>query len=385
MRARTEAIARHLTDFLKKTNRFAKTIVFCVDQDHASEMRTALSNLNADLVKQFPHYVCRVTSDEGDIGKGHLGRFKDVETQVPTILTTSQLLTTGVDAPTCKNVVLARVVGSPSEFKQIIGRGTRVRDDYDKLWFNIIDYTGTATQNFADPTFDGTPTRITQEEIDAQGNTTQTQVIEETPEEYESPVDAQVGEGDAGRGTVLEPAEGGPPRKYYFDGGSVRIAAHLVYELDPADGKQLRVVRYTDYAAEKVRAICRTAPELRTRWADPIQRSEIIQQLEERGISFSELADIAKQPDADPFDLLCHLAFNAPLKTRRERAQQLKQSRKDFFEQFGVEARQILEELLEKYSEHGDAQFVLPEVLKVPPLSSHGQIGDITRLFDGAD
>jgi type I restriction enzyme R subunit len=380
LKARTEAIAKHLTDFLKKTDRFAKTIVFCVDQEHASEMRTALSNLNADLVTQFPDYVCRVTSNEGDIGKGHLGRFKDVDTTVPTILTTSQLLTTGVDAPTCKNVVLARVVGSMSEFKQIVGRGTRVRDDYGKLWFNIIDYTGSATRMFADPTFDGTPTRITQEEIDAAGETTATDVLDDAAEDDESTPDG----GEAADGTVIEPPEGGPPRKYYFDGGSVRIAAHLVYELDP-DGKQLRVVRYTEYAADKVRSLCPTAPELRANWADPAKRSEIIQQLEERGISFTELAEVAQQPDADPFDLLCHLAFNAPLRTRRERAQQLKQTRKDFFDQFGPEARQVLEELLEKYAEHGDAQFVLPEVLKVPPISNHGQISDITRLFGGPE
>ncbi len=151
LRARTEAIARHLTEFLKKSDRFAKTIVFCVDQEHASEMRLALNNLNSDLVAQYPDYVCRVTSDEGDIGRGHLSRFQDVDTKVPTILTTSQLLTTGVDAPTCKNVVLARVIGSMSEFKQIIGRGTRVRDDYGKLWFNILDYTGSATRSLRRP------------------------------------------------------------------------------------------------------------------------------------------------------------------------------------------------------------------------------------------
>ena len=148
---RTETIAKHLTGFLKKTDRLAKTIVFCVDQEHASEMRTALNNLNADLVQQYPDYVCRVTADEGDIGRGHMQRFQDVETRTPVILTTSQLLTTGLDAPTCRNIVLVRLVNSMVEFKQIIGRGTRVRDDYGKLWFNILDYTGTATRNFADP------------------------------------------------------------------------------------------------------------------------------------------------------------------------------------------------------------------------------------------
>ncbi|MCX5904573.1 MAG: DEAD/DEAH box helicase family protein, partial [Proteobacteria bacterium] len=157
---RTEAVAKHLTNFLKKTNRFAKTIVFCVDQEHAEDMRRALSNLNSDLVKQYPDYVCRVVSEEGTIGRGHLSRV---------ILTTSRLLTTGIDAPMCKNIVIFRVVNSMTEFKQIIGRGTRVRDDYGKLFFNILDYTGSATRNFADPAFDGEPALITEEEIDQDG------------------------------------------------------------------------------------------------------------------------------------------------------------------------------------------------------------------------
>jgi type I restriction enzyme, R subunit len=180
LRARTEAMARHLAEFMRKNDRFAKTIVFCVDQEHATEMATALGNLNGDLRVTYPDYVCRVTADEGDIGRGHLGRFQDVETKSPVILTT-QLLTTGVDAPTCKNVVLARVVSSMSEFKQIIGRGTRVRDEYGKLWFNIIDYTGSATRLFADPTFDGEPVRIIEQEIDDEG-----EVTSETTERDES-------------------------------------------------------------------------------------------------------------------------------------------------------------------------------------------------------
>jgi type I restriction enzyme R subunit len=373
LRARTERIAHHLTEFLKKTDRFAKTIVFCVDQEHASEMRTALSNPSSDLVAQHPDYVCRVTADEGDIGRGHLDRFQDVETKIPAILTTSQLLTTGVDAPTCKNIVLARVVGTMTEFKQIIGRGTRVRDDYGKLWFNIIDYTGSATRLFADPAFDGDPARITEEQITDDGRVS---AFREEPAPYNAPPD------------VSEPLTSEPPpderSKYYFDGGQVEVAAHLVYELDP-DGKQLRVVRYTDYAAEKLRTLCPTAPELRKRWADPNRRSEIIHLLEERGVSFDQLADIAQQPEADPFDLLCHLAFNAPLRTRRERAQRLRETHKDFFARYGTEARQVLDELLEKYAEHGDAQFVLPDVLRVPPISRHGTVAEIIKLFGGPE
>src|SRR5438552_1860757 len=374
LRARTEAIARHLTDFLNKTDRFAKTIVFCVDQEHASDMRTALNNLNSDLVRQYPDYVCRVTADEGDIGRGHLSCFQDVESRSPVILTTSQLLTTGVDAPMCKNIVIARVVGSLTEFKQIIGRGTRVRDDYRKLWFNIIDYTGSATQRFADPDFDGDPALITQEEIDAAGETTKEKIIDGGKPHID------IVEGEP---TIEEPPPV-EPRKYYFDEGHVEIASHLVYELDP-DGKQLRVLKYSDYAAEKVRTLYASAPELRRKWANPLERSEIIDKLAERGISFDELAETAKQPNADPFDLLCHLAFNAPLRTRRERAQRLREERKAFFDQYGPEARAILNELLDKYAEHGTAQFVLPDVLKVPPISERGNVIEIAKMFGGSE
>ena len=365
LRARTEAVAKHLTAFLKATDRFAKTIVFCVDQEHADEMRRALSNLNADLVRQYADYVCRVTSDEGDIGRGHLSKFQDVERQTPVILTTSQLLTTGVDAPTCKNIVLVRVINSMTEFKQIIGRGTRVRDDYGKLFFSILDYTGSATRLFADPDFDGEPIEVVEGPADAP-------VVKERPEGYETP----------------PPVIGDPPpgerRKYYFDGGQVSIAAHLVYELDP-DGKQLRVMKFTDYTGEKVRTLWRNAVELRQQWADPAQRAAIIERLADRGIDFDEVAKAAEQPDADPLDLICHLAFNAPLRTRRERAQRLRTERKDFFAQFRPAARQVLDELLDKYTEHGTAQFVIPDVLQVPPINTHGNVMEIAALFGGPD
>ena len=372
LRSRTEAIARHLTDFLKGTDRFAKTIVFCVDQEHADEMRRALNNLNADLARKYPDYVCRVTADEGHIGRGHLSRFQELETATPTILTTSQLLTTGVDAPTCKNVVLARVVGSITEFKQIIGRGTRVRDDYGKLFFSILDYTGSATRLFADPEFDGDPALITEEEIDAHGESIATTF--ESSEETADPIQHEI------ESHVVE--EQGPRRKYYVDGGLVEIAAHLVHEFD-SDGRQIRVVKFTDYAAEKVRTLYPSAAEMKEKWADPEGRSEIIALLEERGIDFDELAAASNHPGADPFDLLCHLAFNAPLRTRRERADRLRNEKKDFFERYGHEARAVLDELLEKYAEHGTAQFVIPDVLKVPPISGHGNVREIAGLFGG--
>jgi len=378
LRKRTEAIARHLTDFMAKTDRNAKTIVFCVDQEHADEMRRMLGNLNSELVQKHSDYVCRVTADEGLIGRGLMQRFQDVERDTPVILTTSQLLTTGLDAPTCKNIVLARTVNSMTEFKQIIGRGTRVRDDYDKLWFNILDYTGSATRQFADPDFDDEPTLATQEEIDEYGEVQATEILATQQSEFDDGEDVL-----EERPTVSEPPEA-ERRKYYFDGGQVEIAAHLVYELDP-DGKQLRVLTLTDYTAEKVRTLVANAADLRRRWANPAQRAEIEAVLEERGIDFAALAAQARLPDADPFDLLCHLAFNAPMRTRRERADRVKREQRVFFERFGPEARAILTDLLDKYAEHGTDQFALPDVLHVPPLSQRGTVADIVQLFGGAD
>lgn len=376
LRARTEAVARHLTSYLKATDRFAKTIVFCVDQEHADEMRRALTNLNADLVQQHSDFACRVTAIEGDIGRGHLSKFQDVERQTPVILTTSQMLTTGVDAPTVKNVVLVRVINSMTEFKQIIGRGTRVRDDYDKLFFSILDYTGSATRLFADPDFDGEPEAIEEEEIGYGAGENLPSEIAERPPVYETERPE----------TPTLPPDGPTPerRKFYFDGGQVEIASHLVYELDP-DGKQLRVVKFTDYTAEKVRTLYRNAAELRREWADPAQRQDIIAKLAERGIDFDALGNATQQPDADPLDLICHLAFNAPLRTRRERAQRLRFEKKDFFDQFGEAAREVLGELLDKYTEHGAAQFLLPDVLELAPINRHGNVMEIAALFGGPE
>ncbi|NLI42009.1 MAG: DEAD/DEAH box helicase, partial [Caldisericales bacterium] len=316
--------------------------------------------------------------DEGGIGRGHLSNFQDVERRTPVILTTSQMLTTGIDAPTVQNVVLVLVIYSMTDFKQIIGRGTRVRDDYGKFFFSILDYTGSATRMFVDPDFDGDPSIETEQHIGEDGEPIDTETVV-TPEEEPEPTDEVIVD-------PLPPDDGTPVerRKFYFDGGQVEIAAHLVYELD-ADGNQLRVVRFTDYTAEKVRTLYRNAAELRDDWADPDHRKNIIDRLGERGIDFDELASVANQPDADPLDLLCHIAFNAPLRTRRERAQRLRSEKKDFFEQYGPEAREILGELLDKYTEHGTAQFVIPEVLEVPPISKRGNVIQIARYFGGED
>lgn len=367
LKARTQAIAKSITDFLRNTNPFDKTVIFCVDQEHADEMRQAVNNLCSDLSRQYPDYVVRIVADEGDVGRGYLSRFQELETRTPTVVTTSKLLTTGVDIQTCKNIVIARIVNSMTEFKQIIGRGTRVRADYGKLWFSILDYTGSATRLFVDPAFDGDP-------IDPP---TEIKIDEEVPvPKLEKPEYADI---------VTMPEDiREEPAKYYVDDGKVGIAAHFIYELD-SRGKKLRIVRYIDYASEKIRSMWTSAAELRSHWDNAEQRTAIINSLAEHGITLEQLFENAGQPDADPFDLLCYVAFNSPLRTRRERAEQLRKGRVDFWEYFKPEARQILNEILDKYVEYGTAEFKIPDILKVEPISQHGNVVEIASIFGGPD
>jgi type I restriction enzyme, R subunit len=268
------------------------------------------------------------------------------------------------------------------EFKQIIGRGTRIRDEYGKLWFNIVDYTGTATRNFADPLFDGDPAFASQEEIDEYGRVKATEVL--TPEETEAKDEKGGEQTEVSQPAVIVDDQRKSRKKLYFDGGRVEVDTELVYELD-SDGKQLRTIKLTDYTCEKVRSLCAGTDELRARWSDPEKRAEIICQLADRGIDFDQLAIQAKQPDADPFDLLCHLAFNAPVLTRRQRADRVKKHEAAFLNYFSPEAREILDDLLEKYAMDGELQFTLPDVLKVAPIWRHGDVAQIVSRFGGVD
>ncbi len=367
LKARTQAIAKSVADFLRTTDEFSKTIIFCVDQEHADEMRQAINNLFSDRVREYPDFVVRIVSDEGDIGRGYLSRFQELETRTPVVVTTSKLLTTGVDIQTCKNIVIARIIKSMTEFKQIIGRGTRVRSDYGKLWFSILDYTGSATRLFADPEFDGDP--IDPPTEIKLGTKIPVSMTEETAQQVVNDVDQ---------------ANGRESIKYYVDDGKVGIATHFIYELDTT-GKQLRVVKFTDYAADKIRDIWTSAAELRSQWTDSEQRATILDALEKHGITLDQLAENAGQPDADPFDLICYLAFNSPLRTRRERAERLRKGRVDFWEYFKPEAREILNKILDKYIDYGTTQFKVPDILKVPPISQHGNVIEIAAKFGGPD
>ena len=376
---RTKAAAGHLTEYLKRTDRFAKTLVFCVDSEHAEQMRMALHEANADLTRQYPHYVARIVSDEGDVGREHLSNFVDPERETPVIATTSKLLSTGVDIPTCRNVVLFRPVGSMVEFKQIIGRGTRLFPDQDKLSFQIIDYAA-ATSHFADPDFDGLPELVIEEEVDDRGEPVEETVVAAPEPPYDSGAEAPSGEAEV----TPEDLEAAHVRKYYVDDGQVFITAESVYVLDPADDK-LRVVAYADFAADQIRRLYPHPDDLRARWRTADGRDQIVEELARRGVSFPELAERSGLVDADPFDLLVHIAWNSPLATRRDRVNQLKREQRAFLERFAPEAREILSALLEKYAEHGIGQLDDLAVLEVPPLSSYGSPLEIADRFGGPE
>lgn len=375
---RTKAVAKHLYDFMVKNSRFDKTIVFCVNQEHADHFRREISNLNSDLVTQYPDYVVRIVSEEGDIGKGHLSTFMDIDEPIPVVVTTSKLLSTGVDVPTCKIIVLFRMVNSMTEFKQIVGRGTRVREDKEKLFFTILDYTGSATRNFADPEFDGEPPLIIEEEIDDHGN-----IID--GDEW-VPEDADLGEDEEWEYTEEEEDFGGkvkePREKYYISEGEVTIAAETVQILG-ADGK-LRTIQFTQYAKEQIKTLFPSLNELKTNWNNLKQRKQIFEALEEAGISVEQLMEITNNKEADPFDLLCYVAFDLKPLTRKQRAELLKKNKPDLFHELSEKAQEILNLIIEKYIEFGPNQLT-PEIISVSPISEKGNTYEIVQEFGGID
>ncbi|MGI8722967.1 MAG: EcoAI/FtnUII family type I restriction enzme subunit R [Geodermatophilaceae bacterium] len=380
--SRTDAAAKHLTDYLRRTDRWAKTIVFCVNQDHADQMRRALHNANADLTQQYPNYVVRIVSDEGEIGRGHLSDFGDTETDVPVIATTSEMLSTGVDLPTVRNIVLFRPVGSMALFKQMIGRGTRLFPDEDKLSFDIIDYSG-ATALFSDPEFDGPPERVDEEEIDGDGDVVETTVVEEP----EPPFDAGEGNGDTGdRNDSVDPDDLGeqPRTKFYVDDIEVWVTAEATYHLDP-ETHRLRLVEYRDFVTETVRSLFPDPSELRAAWGSRIGRADVLSALETHGIDALDLLERTGLVEADPIDVLVHLAWNQPLATRIDRTRRVRKEHEEFFAAFQPAAREVLAFLLDKYAEHGIGQLDDLGVLQVPPLSSLGSPAEIAARFGSAN
>ena len=371
---RTQAAARHLTEHLKRTGRMSKTIVFCVDQEHADQMRRALHNANSDLTSRYPNYVVRIVSDEGAIGKGFLSDFADTQRDVPVIATTSQLLSTGVDLPTVRNIVIFRPVGSMAMFKQMIGRGTRLFPDEDKLSFDILDYSG-ATALFEDPEFDGPPERVVEEEVDGEGSVVEDLVVEEEEPPWPAEDQATVDPDDL---------EHEPRIKFYVDDVHVWVTAEAVYHLDPQT-ERLHLVDYRDQVVETVRSLFPGSDALRARWMSRVGRREVLDELAARGIDATELAERTNLPDADPLDLLVHVAWNHPLATRTDRARRVRKEHSDFFEAYRPEAREVLAALLDKYAEQGISQLDDLGVLEVPPISGLGSPTEIAARFGSSD
>jgi type I restriction enzyme R subunit len=343
-------------------------------------MRRELNNLNSDITREHPDYVVRVVSEEGEVGKGYLSEFMDIDSDFPVIVTTSKLLSTGVDIPTCANVVLFRDINSMTEFKQIVGRGTRVREDKGKLFFTILDYTGSASRNFADPEFDGNPPLITKEKINNEGQIVEGTFEEETNEinELEDQVETETEEII----NNIRTEEDNQPRKYYVEEGTVSIVAETVQILDN-QGK-LRTVQYSQYTKDKITTLFPTADEFKNAWLDLDLRKNIIEQLEEQGIAIDELKKATKLEDVDPFDLICYVAFDLKPLSRKQRAELLKQNKSDLFSGLSQSAKEIIDIILSKYVDYGLDQ-LKPEIIQVEPISSRGNILEIAKEFGGIE
>ncbi|HSV67181.1 MAG TPA: DEAD/DEAH box helicase family protein [Mycobacteriales bacterium] len=371
---RTEAAGRYLTDYLVATDRMAKMVIFCVDSEHAADMRAAMANANADIGRQHPDYTVRIVSAEGDRGRAQLERFQDEETSTPVVVTTAKLLSTGVDIPTLRTVVLFKPIRSMVEFKQIIGRGSRLAPDFDKLAFEIIDFTG-ATRLFEDPDFDGAAEREVDERVDERGR-----VVEDAEAR-----DQAVGGDSAGDDPAHaeHEADAVPPhaRKFYVDDTEVYLTADAVYLTDP-DTDRLRLVEYTDYVAESVRRLFPTPAGLRRGWREAGSRAEIAENLARRGIDLVELSERAGLSDVDAFDVLVHVAWNEPVLTRHERVRRVRRDQGDFFGRYRPAAREVLDLLLERYAEHGIDDLADLRALELEPVNELGTAVQIAGRFD---
>ena len=376
LKQRTEAVAAKITEFLHSHNRFAKTIVFCENIDHAERMRSALVNANPDLAAANSKYVMRITGDNNE-GKAQLDNFIDPESTYPVIATTSRLMTTGVDAKTCHLIVLDRSIKSMTEFKQIIGRGTRIDEDYGKLYFTIIDFRK-ATSLFADPEFDGEAEDIYEPGEDDPIVPGDEPIIidgeipdeDEEEEEIELPPRPPVGPS----GDDIPPGEG--REKYYVDDVEVTVAIERVQYLDSKG--DLITESLTDYTRKSIQKNYATLDDFLTAWNTAERKATLIKELAEQGIFFEELAEQVGH-DYGPFDLICHIAYDQPPLTRQERANKVQ--KRDVFSKYGEQARAVLEALLDKYANSGIQSVESLEILKLDPLRQFGTPIEIIQRF----
>lgn len=398
--ARTQEAAGWVSRYLAGTDRVAKTIVFCVDQDHASRFTEAIGNLNVDLMVAYDsEWSVRITSDEGDRGKVLLGRFQNIFEPAPVVVSSSDMLTTGVDAPTVRNIVFLTPVNSMTKFKQMVGRGTRLAEESGKEFFTIIDFTG-VTGLFADNTFDGLPIRnvvtpsddeelppepIVEEESDAEAESAE---VAEPPGEFETEPGGtlELPVPDPGDGGIIDDEELEDEivrrgLKYTVSGIDVTVLGEYLYVVEPDANFRLRAIRIETWAKRQILDLGYDAASLTRQWANAVSRRELRQALD-RGLPFSieELAGRLGFDSADPLDVLLKLAFDAPLRTRSDRLASFTGAQQKFLQAFAPEAREILDLVLAKYAEHGPADLD-PEVLGVPPLSNLGSVTELARRF----
>jgi type I restriction enzyme R subunit len=414
LRERDIVTARRITRWLTENGRFSRTIVFCEDIDHAGRMRLALANENADLCAQNPKYVMKITGDDAE-GKAELDNFIDSEKTYPVIACTSRLMTTGVDAKMCRLVVLDRTINSMTEFKQIIGRGTRIEEDYGKLFFTIMDFKQ-ATKLFADPAFDGEAAEEKEEKLGG----------EDSPEGGDAsagPDGAGADSGGAGDGNgadgdgadgrggaaldeldpdkVWDDLSGGgqePPggdgdapgkrrkerRKFYVGGVEVRLIDELVQSLD-ASGK-LMTESIFDFSKRNILKYYPVRSAFVEKWRDAERKRLVLAEMEDAGVLIEDLQ--AKYgTEADPFDLICHVAYGARVLTRRERAEKAVRDLKlrDAHSRYGEKAKLVIERLLDKYRDGGLESLEDPGILKVPPFPELGSVVEIYRSLGGKD
>lgn len=374
---RTKLVARRVTEFLKESgDRFQKTIVFCVDEEHADRMRRALVNENQDLVAKNARYVMRITGSDPD-GQAQLGNFIDPESRHPVLVTTSRLLSTGVDAQTCRLIVLDRPVGSMTEFKQIVGRGTRVHEDSRKYYFTLMDFRG-ATNHFADPDFDGEPVQIYEPgDYDPITPPEDAAVIEEG-DECVSPVpgpdEVVVDQPDI----TITDGLGERQTKVFVDGVAVAVVSERVEYLD-ANGK-LVTESLRDFTRNTLRKQYASLDAFLRRWNGADRKQAIIDELADEGLPLEAVRDLAGK-DLDPFDLICHVAFDQPPLTRQERADSVR--KRDVFTRYGPQARTVLEALLTKYEDEGLMNLDDVQVLKIAPFDRMGTAVQLVKAFGG--
>jgi type I restriction enzyme R subunit len=370
---RTVLTANKITEFLKESgDRFQKTIVFCVDEEHAARMRQALVNANADLVAENARYVMRITGSDKE-GQDQLGNFIDPESPYPVLVTTSRLLSTGVDAQTCRLIVLDRAVGSMTEFKQIVGRGTRVHEDTKKFYFTLIDFRG-ATSHFADPDFDGDPVQI-YEPGKGDPITPPDGFQEGEQATYQPPPDETIVDQPG-----LPLPHGDPIRKIYVDGVGARILAERVEYLD--ENGKLVTESLRDFTKTALKKRFASLDDFLKRWKSAERKQAIIEELEAEGLALDAVADELGK-NLDPFDLICHVAFDKKPLTRRERAENVK--KRDVFTKYGPQARAVLDALLEKYRDEGVLNLDDANVLKVTPFTAMGSVVQLIKAFGGKE